>query len=268
MVYHEFIYLDKLKFRLILDNCSSLKVGEVLAFHELSSLHYLEISYISSLESLDLHSFVALENLVIKGCQSLTSLTFGEHSVCLRSLEIKSCKILSSMKGLRSWVNLERLHFRKCPGFVVAWDSASKEIERTEPNFSLSLESVKGDSLALLTLPICKQLTSLQYFHLEVSTFTEEQEISPQLLRSIDLVDIRGCRNLQSFPFHLFPSLNSLWIRFPRIQELSRSCYNEIYKECLKLRNITEVYIRRFPIQIEFRLSSEEIICQQMDTGC
>ena len=55
-----------------------------------------------------------------------------------------------------------------------------------------------------LTLPICKQLASLQYFHLEVSAFTEEHKVSPQLLTSIDLVDIEGCKkNLESFPFDL-----------------------------------------------------------------
>ncbi|KAF3342030.1 adenylate cyclase regulatory protein [Carex littledalei] len=279
---------------LILDQSSSFKVGELLAFHELSSLHsltishisslesfhelsslryltishissmesfpeksviphlhYLKISHISSLESLDLHSFVALEKLVIEECQSLTSLTFGDQLVCLRSLEIRSCKTLSSVKGLKSWVNLSWLEFRGCPGFIPAWDSASKEIERTEPDFSLSLTTIYGDSLALLTLPICKQLTSLEYFWLEVSAFTEEHEVSPQLLTSIDLVDIEGCKkNLQSFPFDLFPSLKELEIRFRHIDRLPTSSCTEITDECKKLRNIKEVHFGSRPLKV------------------
>ncbi|KAF3331345.1 disease resistance protein RGA3 [Carex littledalei] len=169
---------------LILDQSSSHKVGKLLAFRELSYLRVLMIFCISSLESLDLHSFVALKELFIEGCQSLTSLTFGEHLVSLKGLEIISCKTLSSMKGLTSWVNLERLHFRESPGFSAAWDSASKEIERTEPDFSLSLTTIEGDYLALLTLPICKQLSSLQILKLEFPAFTEEHQISLHVLTS------------------------------------------------------------------------------------
>ncbi|KAF3342043.1 putative disease resistance protein RGA3-like protein [Carex littledalei] len=240
---------------LILDQNSSLKVGELLAFHELSSLRslrishisslesfhelsslrYLTISHISSLESLDLHSFVALEKLVIEECQSLTSLTFGGHLVRLRILQIRSCKTLSSVKGLKSWVNLYRLEFRECPGFIAAWDSASKEIERTEPDFSMSITKIYGDSLALLTLPICKQLTSLNYFYLEVSAFTEEHEVSPQL---------------QSFPFDLFPSLKELVISFGHIDQLPTSSCTEITDECKKLRNIKEVHFDTHPLKV------------------
>ncbi|KAF3340869.1 disease resistance protein RGA4 [Carex littledalei] len=234
----------------------SLKIEDCppLGFHEFSFLRVLEISYISGLESLDLHSFVALENLVIEGCQSLTSLTFGAHLVCLRILEIVSCKTLSSIKDLKSWVNLEGLRFCDCPGFVAAWDSASKEIERTEPDFSLSLKEVNGDSLALLTLPICKQLTSLQILYLEVYT-TEEYELSLQLLTSIDLVDIRGCKNLQSFPFYFFPSLKTITIKFPRIQSLPINSRVDIIEGCLKLRRIKEVHVLIFPVQITFELN-------------
>ncbi|KAF3328393.1 hypothetical protein FCM35_KLT06999 [Carex littledalei] len=247
------VYVQKRQeLNLILDQSSSLKVGEVLAFHELSSLRVLKISNISSLESLDLHSFVALEELIIKGCQSLTSLIFGEHLVRLRRLEIISCnKTLSSMEDLRSWVNLKCLYFRECPGFIEAWDSASKEIERTEPDFSLSLRKIHGDSLALLTLPICKQLTSLQTFILEVSAFTEEEEISLQLLTSIDLVDIRGCKkNLQSFPFDLFPSLKKLTITFPCIKSPPTHSHTEIIEECKKLRNFKKVDMTTLPVEV------------------
>ncbi|KAF3336364.1 adenylate cyclase regulatory protein [Carex littledalei] len=277
--------------RLMLDWRCSLKMVEVLALHELSSLRYLkishipclesfhelsslrdltishiygmesfhlviphlhslEISHIFSLESLDLHSFVALEQLVIKECQSLTSLTFGDQLFCLMSLKIRSCKTLSSVKGLKSWVNLKWFDFRRCPGFIAAWDSASKEIKSTEPDFSLSLTTIYCDSLALLTLPFCKQLTSLQHFRLEVSTFTEEHEVSLQLLTSIDLVDIRGCNNLQSFPFDLFPSLKKLTIRFPRIRLLPTSRHIEIIEGCKKLRNITKVHITALPLEV------------------
>ncbi|KAF3342031.1 adenylate cyclase regulatory protein [Carex littledalei] len=244
MLYHE--DLDRLGFDLTLNYCSSVKLGEVLAFHELRSLRVLQITCISSLESMELNSFVNLVNLDIRECQSLTSITFGDHLDHLRFLTIMSCNALSSMKGLKSWVNLERLLFRKCPGFIAAWDTALKEIETTEP---WSLTEIDGDSLALLTLPICKHLTSLQKFYLEVST-TEEPEISLQLLTSIDLVDIRGCKNLQSFPFDLFPSLKKLGTEFPRIQSLSLDSRTEITEECLKLRNIKEVYIRKFPVQV------------------
>ncbi|XP_078150630.1 putative disease resistance protein RGA4 [Carex rostrata] len=238
------------KLSLMLDQSSNLKVSELLLFNELTSLRTLVISNISSLESLDLHYCVALENLVIKGCQSLTSLTFGEHLVSLKILKIISCKTLSSMKGLKSWINLERLLFRECPGFVAAWESELKEIERTEPEFSLSLGTIVGDSLALLTLPICKHLSSLQYFRLEVSTFTEEHEVSWQLLTSIYLVDIRGCKNLLSFPFDLFPSLESMCISFPCIQSLPASSQTVITEECLKLRNINGIYICESPVKI------------------
>ncbi|KAF3342042.1 adenylate cyclase regulatory protein [Carex littledalei] len=213
-------------------------ISSMESFHEnlvIPHLHTLEISHIPSLESLDLHSFVALEELVIEECQSLTSLTFGDQLVRLRNLEIVSCKTLSSIKGLKSWVNLKELHFRKCPGFIAAWDSASKEIERTEPDFSLSLWEINGDSLALLTLPICKQLTSLEYFYLEVSAFTEEHEVSPQLLTSID--------------FDLFPSLKELQISFPHIDYLPTSSCTEITDECKKLRNIKEVHFDDLPLK-------------------
>ncbi|KAF3329918.1 disease resistance protein RGA3 [Carex littledalei] len=245
-------YMEKRQqLSLFLDQSSSLMVVELLAFHELSSLRSLEISNISSLVSLDLHSFVALENLDIRGCQSLESLTFGEHLVCLKILKIISCKTLSSIKDLKSWVNLESLYFRECPGFIAAWDAASKEIEMTESDFSLSLTRIEGDSLALLTLPICKQLTSLQFFDLEVSDFTEEPQVSLQLLiTSINLVDIRGCKNIQSFPFDLFPSLKELRIKFPHIQSLPTNSHTEITKECLKLRNIRAVHIFGSPVQV------------------
>ncbi|XP_078148722.1 putative disease resistance protein RGA4 [Carex rostrata] len=242
------------------DKSSSLKLDEVLAFHELSSLRYLEISNFSSLESLDLHSFKAFRSLKIWGCQSVTSITFGEHFVSLKLLEITSCKSLRSMKGVKSWVNLGILQFRECPGFIPTWETGSKEIERTEPDFSLSLTTIYGDSLALITLPICKQLSSLKYFQLEFSSFIEKHEVSPQFLTSLDLVDIRGCKkNLQSFPFDLFPSLKEICIKFPRIQSLPTSSRIEITDECKKLRNIKEVHFYTRPLRIKFKVSLEEM---------
>ncbi|XP_078154003.1 putative disease resistance protein RGA3 [Carex rostrata] len=232
---------------------SSLKMGKSLVFH--SPLHSLEISYISSVQSLDLHYFVALKNLVITRCESLTSLTFGERLVCLKTLSIISCQTLSSLEGLKSWVNLEKLDIRECSGFIAAWDSASKELERTEPDFSLSLTRIEVDSLTLLTLPICKQLTSLQIFELRFYAFTEEHEISPQFLTSIDLVDIKDCKNLQSFPLDLFPSLKKLRIMFPHIKSLPTNSHTKITEKCLKVRNIKEINIRESPVKIEFVLS-------------
>ncbi|XP_078148721.1 putative disease resistance protein RGA3 isoform X2 [Carex rostrata] len=257
------------KTSLKVDKSSSLKLDEVLAFHEISSLDsldYLKISNFSSLESLDLHSFEALQWLIIEGCQSLTSITFVEHLISLKSLKIISCKSLRSMKGVKSLVNLDMLKFRECPGFIPAWDSALKEIETTEPDFSLSLTTIYGDSLALITLPICKQLSSLHDFKLEFSSFTEEHEVSPQFLTSLNLVDIRGCKkNLQSFPFDLFPSLEEMFIKFPRIQSLPTSSCIEITDECKKLRNIKEVHFNTHPLRIKLKVSSEEMISQQMD---
>ncbi|XP_078154063.1 putative disease resistance protein RGA3 [Carex rostrata] len=222
--------------------CPSHKLGELLAFHKLSSLHSLEISNISGLENLDLHSFVALEKLYITGCQSLKSITFGDHLVCLKILNIISCKTLSSMKGLKSWVNLECLYFRDCPGFVTAWDSASKEIEGT-PEFSFSLTEIDGDSIALSTLPLCKHLTSLQKIYFEDST-TKEHELS---------------LDLESFPFDLLPSLKALRIKFPHIQSLSTNSHTKITKECCDLENIENVFIDESPVQIRLELREEMI---------
>ncbi|XP_078167474.1 putative disease resistance protein RGA4 [Carex rostrata] len=253
------------EFSLDLDKCSSLTLFEQLAVYELSSLRSLKISNISNLESLDLHCFVALEKLDITCCQSLTSLTFGEHLVHLKTLKIKSCKTLSSMEGLKYLVKLKRLHFQECPGFIAAWDTASKEIEITEPGFSLSVKRFKGDSLGLLTFPICQQLKSLERFMIEVSASTEEDEVSMQLLTSIDLVDVRGWKkNLQSFPFFFFPSLEILVIKFPHINSLSIDASIEITEECLKLRKIKEVLISTNPVQITLSLSSEPIQLYQL----
>ncbi|XP_078168981.1 putative disease resistance protein RGA4 [Carex rostrata] len=233
----------------------SLTLSWCLSLHEnlnIPNLRSLKISMNDNLESLDLHSCVALTDLEIIGCNSLTSLTFGDQMVCLTNLKIFSCKTLSSIKGLKSWVNLETLYFSKCPGFIAAWDSASKEIERTERDFSLSLKEIKGDFLAPLTLLICKQLTSLQTF----ITFFQYGEVSPHPLTSIDWVDIEGCKkkNLQSFPFNLFRSLEELVIRFYNIKSLSTSSYTEITDEFKKLTSIKGVDILHSPLTIRLEL--------------
>lgn len=167
--------------------------GTPLLLKGLTTLTKLGVFDSPELISLDLTSCVALEELVLRDCQGL-----------------------ASVKGPKSLAHLKHLIVESCPGFANAWISV------LEPGFSMALEQLTTDTTAVLAIPICKQLTSLQHLTFdndstrsaEVADLIEEQEEALQLLTSLKVIEFDSCPNLQHFPakLHLLPSVEKLII--------------------------------------------------------
>ncbi|VAH52038.1 unnamed protein product [Triticum turgidum subsp. durum] len=194
---------------------------------DITSLKKLNVCDSPGLQSLQLHSCTALEELKIFGCGSLT---------------------VTVLEGIQPLGSLGRLNVSDCPGLPPCLESFSTLCPR--------LERLCIDDPSVLTTSFCKHLTSmihlsLQLDFLTVTRLTDEQEQALVLLKSLQKLEFIWCSALVDLPegLHTLPSLKRLEInqcgritRLPEaglphsLEELEiRSCSQELDDECRRL---------------------------------
>jgi hypothetical protein len=149
------------------------------------------VSLISGLKFLRLHSCTALEKL-----------------------EIGRCTSLDALEGFQSLRSLRNLEVAVCPGLPQCLESLSM------PGYELCprLERLRIDNGSFLTMPFCKNLTSLQCLLLVSlkAGLTCEQEAALQLLTSLQELRFDCCPKLSDLPvgLHSLSSLKRLGINY------------------------------------------------------
>jgi hypothetical protein len=166
-----------------------------------------------------IHSLLApltsLSDLSIFKSPQLSSLKLPPCSA-LKTLYIGDCEMMSSLEGLMFPIHLQRLSIRNCPN-LVALNSEAIRSESPNSEFVALVDEVSTDNTKLLSIPICKQLSTLEtlkFYGGEVVDLTEEQEKALLLLVSLKTLQFWGCSNLNSLSNQLcnLPSLKTLRI--------------------------------------------------------
>uniref|UniRef100_R7W9F9 Putative disease resistance protein RGA4 n=1 Tax=Aegilops tauschii TaxID=37682 RepID=R7W9F9_AEGTA len=192
---------------------------------DITSLKELNVRCIRGLQSLQLHSCTALEELAISGCGSVT---------------------VTVLEGMQPPGSLGHLNVSDCPGLPPYLDSISTPCPR--------LERLDIDDPSVLTTSFCKHLTSLQRLQLdtlEVTRLTDEQEQALVLIKSLKELRFFLCNHLVNLPagLHTLPSLKNLEIELcesisrlpeaglPRsLEELEiGNCSQKLNDECRRL---------------------------------
>ncbi|KAM0914611.1 hypothetical protein ACQ4PT_011400 [Festuca glaucescens] len=150
--------------------------------NDLTSLKRLVVQWSPGLESLQLHSCTALEELTIKFCGPLIQL-----------------------EGLQSLGRLRRLVVSYCPGLGPCLESFSRQGCELFPQ----LETLETNDPSVLTMSFCNHLRCLQLHELVLS---EEQGRALVLLMSLQELKLVNCPSLVDLPagLHLLPSLKKL----------------------------------------------------------
>ncbi|KAM0872899.1 hypothetical protein ACQ4PT_038368 [Festuca glaucescens] len=161
--------------------------------------------------------FPTITRLAIRESPNLTSLQLG-CCRALKELAIQNCVSLASMEGLQLCRNLTSLTVVNSPGVgsfleLVPHQQGGSEIWS-------GLEALEISDVSVLSVPLCKQLTSLRRLEF-IPQFSEqpeimvsltgEQERALQLLTSLQELRFWMCPNLLSLPANLH-SLTSLEI--------------------------------------------------------
>ncbi|KAK1685431.1 hypothetical protein QYE76_046279 [Lolium multiflorum] len=161
-----------------------------------------------------------ITELAILESPNLTSLQLG----CCRALEelvIRNCGLLASMEGLQFCRNLTSLKVFNSPRVgsfleLVTHQQGGSEIWS-------GLEGLQISDTSVLSVPFCKQLTSLRLLQFGLGfgeqpeimvSLTEDQERALQLLTSLQKLEFRRCQNLLLLPanLHSLTSLETLYI--------------------------------------------------------
>ncbi|CAM0958659.1 unnamed protein product [Alopecurus aequalis] len=171
-----------------------------LSLSGLTSLKELGVTESPHIESLDLHSCTALEEI-----------------------RIHFCGTLSSVQGMQTCVRLRSLQVYNSPDFWNAWSHAMQELGRVENAFFCPrVERIWTDDPSLLTSCSCKFLTSLETLGFmfyeddgDVNSAMEDPNGAFQLLASLTELEFNDCSGLHSLPtsLHLLPSLKKIAIK-------------------------------------------------------
>uniref|UniRef100_A0ACD5UFQ2 Uncharacterized protein n=1 Tax=Avena sativa TaxID=4498 RepID=A0ACD5UFQ2_AVESA len=157
---------------------------------------------------------LAVTKLNIWASRKLTSLQLG-YCTTLKELEITMCDSLASIEGLQFRRNLKSLKVFNSPGVASCLGLVSHQQGASE--VWSGLETLGISDASVLSVPLCKQLTSLKRLEYichstkpreSMVSLTEEQERALQLLTSLQELKIQ-IPNLLSLPTNLH-SLTSL----------------------------------------------------------
>ncbi|VAH52049.1 unnamed protein product [Triticum turgidum subsp. durum] len=193
---------------------------------DITSLKRLRVYRSPDLQSLQLHSCTAREELSIWSCGSLT---------------------VTALEGLQPLGSHRHLDVSDCIGLPPFSESLSRLCPR--------LEMLEMNGPSVLTTSFCKHLTSLkrlQLYSLEKLTrLTDEQERALVLLKSLERLTFFWCKELVDLPSRLrnLSSLKSLEIHFCKeisrlpeaglphsLEELEiRFCSKKLEDECRRL---------------------------------
>ncbi|KAK1685478.1 hypothetical protein QYE76_046326 [Lolium multiflorum] len=161
-----------------------------------------------------------ITELTIWESPNLTSLQLG-CCRALKMLQIRNCGSLASMEGLQFCRNLTSLTVFNSLGVgsfleLVPHQQGCSQIW-------CGLKALGISDVSVLSVPLCKQLTSLRSLQVGpwfgelpqiMVSLTEEQERALRLLTSLQQLVFRGCQNLLSLPanLHSLTSLETLQI--------------------------------------------------------
>lgn len=209
---------------------------ESLQLDSCTALEDLEINKCKQLVALEsMQSLGTLRSLVLIGNSRLESLQL--HScMLLEHLEIRVCWSLVTLEGLRSLVHLKRL---KIQGRLAL--DALTTVESRELIVGISSHSFE----------LFPELESLELISLDARRLTHEQESALLLLRSLQELQFRESRHLEDLPSGLcsLPSLKRLEIQHcnsisglpkeglpPSLEELViNSCSDKLSEACRSL---------------------------------
>ncbi|XP_037487248.1 disease resistance protein RGA2-like [Triticum dicoccoides] len=162
----------------------------------------------------------AMTKLAVRRSPELTSLQLA-CCTALKELEIGHPNSLVSIKGLQFCRNLTSLKVFNSPGLASCLELVSHQQGASE--IWSGLKTLEIDDASILSMPFCKQLTSLTHlvFSCQGSeqreslvSLTGEQERALQLLTSLQKLEFWGYTNLLSLPanLHSLISLERLFI--------------------------------------------------------
>ncbi|XP_039822914.1 disease resistance protein RGA2-like [Panicum virgatum] len=287
--------LQKLK----IEECDQLQSIEGL--QSLTLLTKLEILSCSKLTSVQLNLCTSLEKLNIDGCDalctlegsgSLTSLkevwistnpvlSYVELHSCwaLENLCITKCPALAKWQGFRSLTGIRSLQVSESPGFISAWKSAAEEMmSEGHYSFSMPLECLEIDDIEVLSMPICRQITSLESLKIrgvlytagsdKVDMLLEHHEQALQLLTSLKEVTLSHFKHLESLPSKIHalqllqrltiskcPCLESLPLKIHALPLLQRLTIDE----CPCLTSLPEEGLPRSLVEMDLIYGTVEL---------
>jgi hypothetical protein len=202
------------------------------------SIKKLEISNLTNnVQSCLLSCLPAITQLAVLESPELTFLHLG-HCTTLTELKIRHCESLVSIEGFRSITNLTSFKVAVSSS-LPPWMELLLQQQGVCVVLSRLTELEIGDS-SILTMPFCKQLTSLRCLEFDgdetspMVSLTEEQERALQLLTSLQELKFRDYPNLQLLPANLrsLVSLKVLGIWscpiISELPELDISCRLEV----------------------------------------
>ncbi|XP_044968845.1 disease resistance protein RGA2-like, partial [Hordeum vulgare subsp. vulgare] len=185
----------------------------------------------------------SLETLEVRICPDLQSIQL-DSCTALDELKIGLCRSLTALEGLEALGSIRHLDVSDCPGLKSCLESFSRLCPR--------LETLCINDTSVLTTSFCKHLTSLQRLQLarsrQVKRLTDEQERALVLLKSLKELKFSECHALVDLPAGLqnLPFLKILKVRIcPGISRLPvtglplsleeleiYSCSKELADEC------------------------------------
>ncbi|KAG2538906.1 hypothetical protein PVAP13_9NG473300 [Panicum virgatum] len=176
-----------------------------------------------------------LKRMWVHDSPNLTSLHLGSCT-SLECLTVVNCGSLSSLEGLHHIKKLRELTVLDCPDLV-----PHLELMLQQPwcqDLCSQLYDLTIDDCSILTVPICKRLTSLNmltvgsWFHCfgnrnnhiqRMVGLTVEQDRALQCLASLNMLQLENCPNLLHLPadIHSLPCLGIIYIiNCPAISKL------------------------------------------------
>jgi hypothetical protein len=181
----------------------------------------------------------AITELSIDASPELTSLQLG-YCTALTELRIRDCDSLAFIEGFQSITNLTTLEIASSSSLLPWMELLLQQKGACEVLSRVETLEITGDA-SVLTMPLCKQLTSLRWLRFQgegkssMVRLTGEQESALQLLSSLHSLYFGFYPNLLSLPANLrsLVSLQSLAITScPSISwlpEMTTSCGLYVY---------------------------------------
>lgn len=181
----------------------------------------------------------AMTRLSIVASPELTSLRLG-YCTALTDLRIRGCVSLASIEGFQSMINLTSLTVASSSNFLPLMELLLQQKGACKVLSRVETLQITGDA-SVLTMPLCKQLTSLRWLQFQgegkssMVRLTGEQERALQLLSSLHSLYFCGYPNLLWLPANLrsLVSLQSLNIAscpsISGLPEMTTSCGLYVY---------------------------------------
>ncbi|CAD6254946.1 unnamed protein product [Miscanthus lutarioriparius] len=206
-------------------------------------------SLTNNVQSRLLSCLPAITELAVRESPELTSLQLG-YCTALTELRIRDCESLASIEGFQSLTNLTSFTVAASSGLPPWMELLLQQQGACEVLSRLERLVILGDT-PVLTMSLCKQLTSLRYLDFcgnrtsQMVNLTEEQERALQLLTSLQELhfgyypnllllpaDLRSLVSLKSLRILSCPSISGLPEMPASYRLLVHDCSEELAQRC------------------------------------